>query len=132
MPTENQLSATETLKPDFGKGRYSALMKESFADAKHIFGLEPAKAEKLAREIASDFGAAMASAPVDTKISRSINKDGQCTLAEAAKVKYVTVTPALFAMRAIAHANECGKFGFVRNESKWTVGKYLSDYFAKL
>lgn len=121
-----------TTKPNFGTGRYSALMEESWSDAQVIFGLDTTKAEKLARQIASDFGAIMANARVDARIGKAINKNGKTTLSEAAKIKNVTVTNALFAMRAIAWANEMGKFGFIWADSKLAVGKSLTEYFDTL
>lgn len=113
MPTETQNPVAKPVVPDFGNGRYTNLMKECYSDAQHIFGITPEQAEKLARQIASDVGAAMASAQVNVKTGKSINKDGYISISEASKVKATKCTHAIYALRAMAYANECGKYGFV-------------------
>jgi len=121
MNTTIEQSATNkqaTKAIDFGGGRYSPLMSESFKDAKIIFGFNDASAEKLARQIGSDFGAAMNGTIAASKIGKALSKDGKVTLSEAAKAK-VSVTNALTLMRVMAYANEAGKFGFSRNQTKW-------------
>lgn len=105
---------------DFGNGRYSPLMSESFKDAKVIFGLNDKSAEKLARQIGSDFGAAMQNTIAASKIGKALSKDGKVTLSEAAKSK-VTVTNALLLMRAMAYCNEAGKFGFSFGKTEWKL-----------
>lgn len=116
---------------DFGSGRYSPLAFESFKAAKTVFRLEERKAAKLARQIASDFGAAMRDVQVTARLSKSINSDGKVTLAEASKIK-ATQTDALGAMRALQFASEASKAGFNYGETKWTVSEKLSEYFDTL
>ena len=125
-------STTQQVKPDFGAGRYSALMESSYNDAMAIFGLESAQAEKLARQIGSDFGAAMRSAIADCKVGKSISKDGKVTLSDAAKVKGVTATNALVAMRALDFASQSGKFGFSWRATKWETAGTLKEYLESL
>lgn len=140
MTTENQVANVVTPKlevktpviGDFGCGRYTPLMDECFTDAQAIFKLSPEKADKLSRRIASDFGAAMAATPVTVKQIKAANKDGKITLAEAAKVKGITLTNPLFALMAMQYANECGKHGFNRGNTSWKVSKPLVEYFESL
>lgn len=117
---------------DFGMGRYSALMGECFRDAKIVFQLSEEKADKLARQIASDFGAALSSSPVGIGRIKSVNKDGKITLSEAAKIKGVTLTSALYALMGLQYAAEAGKFGFSFGNTQWKVAKHLTEYFEKL
>lgn len=124
--------STETSKPDFGAGRYSALMEESFRDAQIIFGLSPDKAEKLARQIGSDFGAVMRTQVVDARIGKAMSKDGKVTLSEASKAKGVACTNALSAMRAMSYANDCGKYGFSRGDTDWSVSGTLKEYLENI
>lgn len=124
-------SAQTIEKPDFGNGRYSALMQECYDDAQAIFKLEPSKAEKLARQIASDFGAIMAASPVEVKLGR-INKDSKLTISEASKVKNVTLTNTLYALKALHFANESGKNGFLSRRTTWVLQPNLVKYLESL
>jgi len=117
----------------FGSGRYSPLMVQCFTESQQVFGLNEEQADKLARAIARDFGAAMKDAQVDAKIGKSINKDGQVTLAEASKLKGITITQSLFAMRALQWAADCGKYGFSWKFTDWKLldGNF-KDYIESL
>jgi len=134
VETNNAQEAQVIAKPDFGEGRYSPLMEECWKDAQTIFGLESAKAEKLARNIANEFGAWMATKALslnDVKIGKT-GKDGKITLGEAAmKVKGATLTHALLALKALKFANESMANGFVRNETQWMPNASLQDYFLR-
>lgn len=129
-PANEIINTTKSV--DFGNGRYSPLMIESYKDSQAIFGLTEKAAEKLARQIGSDFGAAMRGTIATAKIGKALSKDGKITLAEAAKAKGVTATNALMALRAMDYANGAIKFGFNRNETKWQSVKELADYLASL
>lgn len=132
LETAPQTHTNKTNKPDFGNGRYSAFMQEAFEDAKHIFGLTPEQAEKLSRQMASEFGAIMANSPVKPKVGKP-NDDGKVTLGEAVKkVKGVTMTPALSAMRALDYANEAVKNGFSRNSTEWKPVEALATFLVSL
>ena len=122
MQTTEQTATNKqvTAAVNFGSGRYSPLMVESFKDAKAIFGFNDKSAEKLARQIGSDFGAAMANTIASSKIGKALSADGRVTLSEAAKAK-VIVTPALTIMRCMAYANDAGKYGFNRNATSWQL-----------
>ncbi len=133
MP-ETQVAPTQTAEvysPEFGTGRYSALMEECFRDAQTVFGLSLKPAEKLARQIASDVGAIMASASVSIKLGK-INKDGKLTIAEASKLKGVTMTNALGALKALHFAAEAGTNGFSFTGTKWKPVAWLQKYLADL
>ncbi len=129
MNTTLETPAIDTaVKPvDFGSGRYSPLMQESFKAAKTVFGFDDKQAEKLARQIGSDFGAAMRDTQATSKIGKSINGDGKVSLSEAAKCK-TTCTDALLCMRAMQFAAEAGKFGFSYGKTEWTP----TEEFAKI
>jgi hypothetical protein len=128
----------EKLVPNFGAGRYSPLMKSVFEQSQVIFKLTPEQAEKLARQVAADFGAGMKNVQAEAKIGKSINKDGQVTLSDASKVKGITCTNALFAMQSLAWCMEAGKHGFQWSGTQWALSvnsdkslppftKYLSE-----
>lgn len=125
---ESQQVSTQV---DFGNGRYSPLMQEVFDDAQVVYHLNPAIAEKLARKIASEIGAIMQDRPVEIKLSK-VSKDGKMTIAEAAKVKGVTQTYPLLALRGLHYAAEAGKNGFSWRDTSWKVSKTLADWFATL
>jgi len=116
--TIKQAPVAKQVPIDFGNGRYSPLMSESFKDAKVIFGMNDKSAEKLARQIGSDFGAAMQDTIAASKIGKALSKDGKVTLSEASKAK-VTVTNALYLMRAMSFCNDAGKYGFSFSKTSW-------------
>lgn len=128
----------EKVVPSFGAGRYSPLMKSVYEQSQVIFKLTPEKAEKLARQVAADFGAGMKNVQAEAKISKTCNKDGQVTLGDAAKVKFIQCTNALFAMQSLAWTTEAGKHGFQWSGTQWVLSinsdkslppftKYLSE-----
>lgn len=129
IQTEN--TEVKLVAPDFGEGRYSALMEECFNDSMTVFKLEQPKAEKLARQIASDLGAIMASAPVGVKLGKP-NKDNKITISEAAKIKGVTMTWTLFALKALQYAGEAGKHGFSFGQTQWKPTEKFAKYLSEL
>jgi len=131
-PAVTDKSHDATREISFGEGRYSPLMSESFKDAKAIFGLDDKQAEKLARQIGSDFGAAMRGSIATAKLGKALSKDGKVTVKEAASVKGITLTNALLALRAMDYANESTKFGIARGETKWIASKLLGEYLETL
>jgi hypothetical protein len=112
----------------FGNGRYSALMSECFTDAQRLLGIEESQADKLARQIGSDFGAMMRDAKVDAKVSKSVSKDGKVTLSEAAKVKGVTTTNALTALRVMQFQNEAAKYHISPGNTEWALVGEFKEY----
>src|SRR6267142_1566138 len=106
-------SSAEAVKVEvnFGAGRYSPLMQSVYNQSQVIFKIDQKQAEKLARQVAADFGAAMKNIVAEAKIGKSINKDGQVTLSEASKVKGITCTNALFAMQTLSWCSDAGKHG---------------------
>lgn len=124
-------SEQKSTKPDFGSGRYSSLMEECWHDSQTVFKLTSEQAEKLARQIASDFGAAIRNAPVTVGV-RATGKDNKLTLGEACKVKGVTGTNALHCLRALHYAAEAGKFGFSYANTGWKTVGTIAEYLANL
>lgn len=126
--TEQQKQATGS----FGNGRYSQLMSEIFEDSQVLLKLNEEQADKLARAVGRDFGAYMSTVKVEAKVSRSINKDGKVTLSEAAKMKGVTATIALEAMRVIQFMNEAGKFHILSRKTEWKLSSQFEEMIASL
>lgn len=137
MDTTTQANTTvvseqqSTVKPNFGNGRYSGLMEEVWHDAQTVFGLSSEQAAKLAQGIARDVGAAMAGASYSVKLSK-IDKDGRLTISEAAKLKNVTITNNIMALKALQYAGEAGRNGFSFANTRWQVVKGLAEYFNTL
>lgn len=134
--TEQQQQNTPVVhEPDFGNGKYSALMWECYEDAQVVFGLSPIVADKLAQKIASDWGAYMASQKtgMDNIKFGKVNKDNKVTLSEAAiKVKGVSMTYPLQCLKTLCWAGEAGKNLMNFGHTKWVVGEKLEAYFKKL
>ena len=131
-PQTSTIQETKPKQPEFGSGRYSIAMKEVYQDGIRIFRFSPEVAEKVARQFGSDFGAYMRDSVVETKIGKSINKDGKLTLAEASKVKGCTATNAILIARAIDYCNNALKFGVSVRETKWTLAQELADWIDSL
>lgn len=112
----------------FGNGRYSPLMEECFHDLQTVFKLSPEKAEYIAKAIGSEVGALMRNQPVTVKVSKA-NDDGKVTIAEAAKMKGITVTDTILVLRSLQWANEAVKNGFNRKETNWVPIPKLQEYF---
>ena len=121
----------KSAKPDFGNGRYSPLMEEVYHDSMTVFGLESAKAEKLAHNIANELGAIMSSRPVEVRLGK-VNKDGKLTISEACKLKGFTMTNPIYALKALHYAGESGINGFSFANTKWSPSKGLNDYLSSL
>lgn len=122
----------EALLAKFGSGRYSAFTIEVFKDSQVVFELSEEKAETLAKCIVTEVGAFFAKAPAHIKVGK-LNKDGKVTLAETvAKLKGVTCTNAILALRALQYANEAIKNGFSRRDTKWEPVPVLKQYLSQL
>lgn len=130
--TVDQNKQVETTTSIFGSGRYSALMVECYKDSKRMLGLDDEQAIKLAKQIGSDFGAAMRDAVVEAKTSKSVSKDGKITLSEAAKVKGITTTNALTALRVMQYMNEAGKFHIAPANTQWAIVGEFKEYLENL
>ncbi len=130
VATETAPSQSKATKPDFGQGRYSGLMHEVFDDSQTVFHLSAEKAEKLARSIATEIGAVMASSKVSIRLGK-VSKENTLTIREAASIKGILVTPNIATLRALLYAGEAGKHGFSFGNTKWTptedLGKYISS-----
>lgn len=128
MNTTETPATVETKTIDFGSGRYSKLALEAFKDAKRLFKIDDEHAEKIGKQIASDFGAAMRQDGIDPKgtISRKLAKDGMVTLREASKVK-TRETPALSLMRAMSYMNEASDFGLNSGVTVWALNDVLQE-----
>jgi len=132
MPT-TQANATQSQVSgvvDFGNGRYSPLMAECFKDLQRVFKLDIVPAEKLARQIGTELGAIMANAPVDVRLGKA-NKDNKMTVSEAAKVKNLTQTWAILALRAINYANDATRNGVSVKDTSWEMSDGLKKYIAE-
>lgn len=131
----NVKTETKATKPDFGHGRYSPLMSEVFEDAQAVFGLSAKTAEKLARNIGTDYGVIMSGGSVGmSKVTLGkIDKNAKLTVKEAAtSVKGVSLTNTLYALKALCWAGEAGKNGFKWSESSFVVNDELAKYFKTL
>lgn len=134
VKTQNvpEVKVNQPVLGDFGNGRYSALAKEAYRDAKQVFRLSDEKADKLARQIASDFGACASRGIITMKSAKvsKVNDDGKVTVSEAgSKVKNCASTNALLALRALKFAGEAGDSGILFGTTVWAPCKQLVEYF---
>ena len=127
--TETQQNTQAQVKPDFGGGKYSALMAEVYKDAQLLFGLSAIQAEKLARQVASELGAFFATANnAQVKIG-SISKDGKFkSIKEASSIKNLPATKALTILKALQFSNDAFKNGVNRIATKWQLIEPLQEY----
>jgi len=100
--------ATLTL-PDFGKTRYSSFGLEVFRDAKRLMKVSGKQAERIALAAMADLGRINASVS-EIRIGK-VNKDGQVTIREVARVKSVLLTQSLRCVKLLALLQECRSWG---------------------
>ncbi len=113
-----QTTIEQLAKPEFGNGPYSSLMSEVYRDSMQVFKLGAKEAEAFARQLATELGVIRSQSKVEVWTGKA-NKDGKVTLYEASKVKGVTMTNTIMAIKALSFANEAGKHGFSRGKTSW-------------
>ena len=128
---EPAVEQKQTTKPDFGKGRYSAEMERIYDALIERFEVEPKKAEKIAKQAGSDAGAVFRNAIAEIRISKT-SKDGKATIADASKVKGVTMTNPLAIVRAIQWLDDAGKNFVSYGKTKWQFSSELTKWVAEL
>lgn len=115
------------VKVSFGDGRFSPAMEEMYKDMISLLGIEPKKAEKIARQFGSDFGAAMRNAPATAKVGK-VDAKGRVTLADAGKLKGVIVTKPMSIKHALQWIDECDKHEISLGHTKWKLNSVLTEY----
>jgi len=133
MTTILEKPANETqssTKVDFGNGRYSSEMERIYKGCIERFGIESAKAEKIAKQAGSDAGAAFRNATASIKIGKG-NKDGKVTIADASKAKGITLTNPLAIVRALQWISDAGvnhvSYGFSKFRLTDELEKWIDD-----
>lgn len=121
----------ESSKPDFGQGRYSGEMERIYNASQKLFGVEPRRAERIARQAGSDAGAVFRSSAAEITVSKS-TKDGKVTIGDASKVKGVTVTNALAVVRAIQWIDEAGKNFVNYGHTKWKLSVSVQEWIEEM
>jgi len=122
------------VKPDFGKGRYSVEMERLWESSQKLFGFTSAQAEKFAHQAGSDAGAVFKKSIATIRIGKA-NSDGKATIADASKVKGVTLTNALHIVRAIQWIDEAEKNSVSYGFTQWTLSimnENMAKYLASL
>ena len=118
-------------RPDFGKGNFSTIMSEAYDSAMHLFHLESEKAEKYARQLASDLGAIHASVQFDFKAGKP-DKDAFRKIALAGKSGKVTVSPALAVAIATRWIDDAGSNYVSWGKTQWTLSPFVQEWIEKL
>lgn len=139
MQTTIEQSATNkqaTIKPyvpDFGNGRQSPLMSETFKAARVVFQVNDKTAEKIARQVGSDIGAHQAKSNGSTiKLTGYKAKDNKVNIKEAVKaIKGVTCTDSMNLLRALQFAGEAGEAGFNYGFTTWKLSDEMQAVLAK-
>lgn len=129
MTTTLAQSATNdkaTKEISFGNGRYSNLMIEAFKDVKRIFKLTDDHAEKIAKQIGSDYGAAEQIGTIVGKLGKA-NKEMKVSVETSSKVKNVHLTFALTILYAIQFANKSADYGFMSGKTDWKANENLQN-----
>lgn len=132
MPTQVESQTQDAVKPDFGKGRYSQFCEDIYDDVQTILKLSPKAAEKLTRSMATEIGKYMAETPVTVKVGKSIDKNARVTVAEAAKLKGVTLTNNLAIIRALDYIATAGKFSILWSATNWRFTTSVTEYLASI
>ena len=132
-PVTNNTAQSEvvSVKPDFGNGRYSAEMERIWKGCKALLGIASDKAEKIARQAATDAGNAMKQCSAELRVSKA-SKDGKVTLNDAAKLKGVTMTNALSIVRSLQWIDDAGKNGISYSKTEWKVVQPVQEWIDSL
>lgn len=125
--TEIKPAATTEVIPDFGGGRYSPEIERIYRTTIKLFGFEPKMAEYVARQAASDAGAAMAHAKACLLFGKT-TKDGKMTIADASKMKGCTVTNPLAIARAIQWLADSGLNFISYGNTNWHLSQTLQEW----
>lgn len=129
--TLNKPATDKQTRPDFGAGRYSSEMGRIYDELIARFGIESAKAEKIARQAGSDAGAAFRNATASIRVGKS-SKDGKVTIADASKAKGVTLTNPLALVRALQWIDEAGKNFISYGFTEWKLTPELTKWVDEL
>lgn len=130
-PAQKEKS-TETMKPNFGNGRYSPEMERLYVEMQKLFGIPEKKAEKIARQIGSDFGALMKNSVAEISVGKA-TKDGKASIGETvSKLKGVTVTHPLAIVRAIQWLKDAGKNYVSYGHTQWQLVEPLRVWVEEL
>lgn len=131
QPAHKHIDAPAKYEKMFGNGRYSAQMESIYEGIQLKFGISAEKAEKIARQAGSDAGAVFASCSAAFRIGKA-NGDNKASIADAAKVKGVTLTNPLNIVRALQWIDDAGKNGVSYGFTKWVLSEPLAKYVAEL
>lgn len=131
QPIQRETDSKVSNEPDFGNGKYSPKMQKVYDKLVSLFNIDEVKAEKIAKQFAIDFGAAMKNIPVETKLGKA-NSDNKGTLSEVSKVKGITYTNALNIVRATEWCDDAGKNGVSYGHTKWMLTPELLKYVESL
>lgn len=121
-------NTVHTQRPNFGEGRFSAEMERIYNACIKLFGLDESKAEKIARQAASDAGAALKAASASLSVSAARGKDKTVTISDASKVKGVTLTNALAVVRAIQWIDDAGKNFVSYGFTGWKLAPQVQEW----
>src|SRR4051812_4700907 len=117
---------------DFGKGRYSPEMERIYGELQKLLRIEPKKAEKLARQAASDFGEMIRNQTAKMKVGKA-NSDGCGTIGETvAALKGVKLTYPLSFVHTLQWMGEAGKHGIKWSITLWELDDNLAKYVAEM
>ncbi len=129
--TDTKSANTETQQPSFGKGRYSAEMANLYIGFQERFGIEPLKAERIARQAGSDAGAALAATHASFKVAKPTGKDMMTTISDASKAKGIRMTNALSLVHALHWIGDAGKHG-IRYQQTFRLAEALQTWIDEM
>ena len=129
MPAQDK--AEKSTKPDFGNGKYSGLMEIAWHQAMKVYGLTSQVAEKFARQVATELGAAMANEAVKIKLGK-VTSGGKISITETSQLKGIIVTNTILAYKGLLWSAEAGKNGISHGDTSWEVIPQIKEYFNRL
>lgn len=124
----NEVKST---KPDFGQGKYSAMMDSIWTQSQKVYGLSPVVAEMFARALATEIGAAMANETAKLKLGK-VSSGGKVSITETSQLKGIICTNTILAYKGLLWTAEAGKNGISYGNTSWEVIPQIQEYFDKL
>jgi hypothetical protein len=116
---------------DFGDGPFSKLMENYFGLSQKLLKLSEAKAEKYARQLASDLGAIHKNLKFDVTAGKP-NKDMLRKVGMAGKSGLMVVPPSVNVLIALQWMEDAGKNNVSYGHTTWKLVPSLNDWLNEL
>ncbi len=125
------IKSTEKAIISFGEGPFSKLMQHYFDLSQRLLKLSEAKAEKFARQLASDLGAIHKQLKFEVNAGKP-NKDMLRKVQMSAKSGLMVIAPSVNVLIALQWMEDAGKNGVSYGHTIWILIPSLQEWIEQL